>query len=117
MTGYRASRFRPSTEACAPLTSPTALAVAIQPADVLAAELITRADRKRIQRSAGAAMASILLANHGLTRMSQILRFSRLDPQTRSVIAEELRMVACAQQAATLHAAEVERIARRMGVA
>lgn len=89
--------------------------LSITPADMLAVEVHTRADRRRIQRSARATMAAMLLANHALDRISRLISSSRLDPWSRSLIAEEMRAVACAQQAALLQAAETDGRAGRLG--
>ncbi len=99
-------------------SSPTAsLPIQIEPGDVLAVELHTRADRRRIHRSARATAASILESDRALSRMTGIIRGTKLEPWRQKRISTEIRTALRAHQAALLQAAEIESISRRMEVA
>lgn len=90
----------------------------IAPADLLTVELITRADRRRLQRSAAESASAVLLADDALARMTLHLRHCpRIDVLTRSLIAEHVRTAMIAHHAALLRVTEIEAISSRMGVA
>ncbi len=102
--------------ACGPPPhSPTA-GIPIQAADLVAMELHTRADRRRIHRSAQGAAVSIVAADLALVRAARVLRYSRIDPLSQERIAAGIRTALRAHYAALLQAGEIEAISRRMGV-
>lgn len=105
---------------CGPTLSPPPPAprARIDPADLVAVELHTRTERRRIQCSAQESASAILAADESLAQMTLYLRHCPgIDVATRSLIAEHVRTAMVAHHAALLRVTEIESIARRMGVA
>ena len=89
----------------------------IQPADLLAVEVISRADLKRIQRAAAEAAGATLMADSALTDLVRELpRGPVIDLWTRGLLADSLRAAMLAHHAALLRVLEIERISRRLEV-
>jgi len=88
----------------------------ITPEDLAVVELITRADRKRLQRAVSEAMGSTLLADSVLCELAQKLRGCRvMDLTTRGLIADHLRTAMLAHHGALLRILEAEELSKQIG--